>query len=85
MPVLRDSEVSEGQLPREFWNWFWTAHPGFQAVVHVSRVGFSSDRTEALVYVSVGCGAFCGHGELVRLSRRDGKWVIAERRTTVVM
>src|SRR4051812_28047267 len=79
MPMLPDSERPEGFDADEFWSWFWRTHPGFEALVSVSRVGFSSDRTEAILHVSVGCGPLCGHAGFVRLSRRDGRWLVDER------
>ena len=45
-------------------------------IFEVSAVGFSGDRTRALVYVGHHCGSLCGGGGYHLLVKRDGKWQI---------
>jgi len=45
------------------------SHPGSDAVVSLSQVGFSPDGTEALVHVAFSCGPRCGSTQLVLLSQ----------------
>jgi len=47
--------------------------------IKVSLPGFSADRTQALVYVLFRCGARCGIGQYIALSRTESGWLIAHR------
>jgi len=42
----------------------------------LSRIGFNSSKTQALVYVANVCGGLCGTGEFYLLGKVDGKWKI---------
>ncbi|MDZ7316767.1 MAG: hypothetical protein ONA69_02815 [candidate division KSB1 bacterium] len=55
-----------------------TKFPDASAVVHFSRVGFNSDKTQALVYRATYWGPLAAIGELVLLSKKEGWQVIAE-------
>jgi hypothetical protein len=48
------------------------SHPGSDAMVSLSQVGFSPDGTEALVHVAFNCGPRCGSTQLVLLARSGG-------------
>ena len=45
-------------------------------IFHVSAVGFSRDRTRALVYVGHHCGSLCGGGTYHLLCKKDGRWQV---------
>ena len=47
-----------------------------QVLFEVSAVGFSADRTRALVYVGHRCGSLCGGGTYHLLVKKDGKWQV---------
>ena len=50
-----------------------------------SRVAFSRDTTQALLYVSIHCGALCGRGEFILLERTPGNtWRVRSRLLHVV-
>jgi len=45
-------------------------------LVGLSRVGFNSDATQALVYAEHWCGERCGDGIFVLLVKQDGEWKV---------
>ncbi|HEX2081340.1 MAG TPA: hypothetical protein VHG08_26790 [Longimicrobium sp.] len=86
VPDLGDSSIV--WMSREEWRAFagrrngWAAlderHPGNAGVILLSRVGYASDGTQALVYVTTAC-PLCGSGEYVLLARRGNGWTITGR------
>jgi hypothetical protein len=44
--------------------------------IDLSRVGFNSAKTEALVYTESSCGVRCGGGDFFLLRKKDGAWVV---------
>lgn len=63
----RLSEVEE-------WENFYKNFPGTYTVVSVSRVGFNSEKTQALVYLEFWCRSLCGEGNYIFLNKQNGKW-----------
>lgn len=53
-------------------------------VVHMSRVGFNREWTEAVVYVQYMCGPWCGGGGFILLGKVDGTWRIRASRSSWV-
>jgi hypothetical protein len=47
--------------------------PGF---MNISRIGFNSDRTQALLYIGFVCGGLCGEGHIFLLVKENGTWKI---------
>jgi len=45
-------------------------------LVGLSRVGFNSDSTRALVYAAHHCGDHCGDGMFVLLVKENGEWKV---------
>jgi hypothetical protein len=64
------------------WAKFFKKYPNTLGIVLVSRIGFNSDHTEAVVYTSYACGTMCGQGEFARLVKRNGAWTVED--STVV-
>ncbi|MEO1074566.1 MAG: hypothetical protein AAFX41_01225 [Bacteroidota bacterium] len=56
------------------WRAFRSRYPDATGFAVVSRVGFSPDSTEALVFASFSCGPTCGSGQYVQLQRRGNRW-----------
>jgi len=52
--------------------------------VGLSRVGFSTDRTQAIVHVWHVCGMLCGYAELVLLHHATNGWMIDWRSNTMM-
>ena len=51
-------------------------------IVWFSRVGFNKDKNQAMLHVGYSCGATCGQGLFVFLSKRDGNWIILDKLPT---
>ena len=70
LQILSTSEAS--------WPAFSRAYPRSKGWHSFSRVGFSKDETEGLVYVQFNCGPSCGNGTYVRVQRDGGSWRVAD-------
>ena len=53
-------------------------HTAYNRVILYSRVGFSEDKNNAVVYVEVFRGLMSSYGEYVFLKRTNGKWIVLE-------
>jgi len=63
------------RLPESnFWGAFRFSHPLTFGILSLSRVGFNSDRTEAIVSFGFSCGGLCGHSSVWKFTKIDGKW-----------
>jgi len=58
------------------WKAFYDRFSGSDGKYRLSRVGFSSDLTQALVLVAHGCGPLCGTGYFALLTKGNGVWSI---------
>jgi hypothetical protein len=47
--------------------------------VRVSAIGFNHTRDQALVYVEPSAGGLASHGEVIRLDKVDGEWLVTMR------
>lgn len=60
------------------WRSFYKNFPKSSGKINFSNVGFNAQLTQAIVYVSHGCGGLCGSGDYYLLEKKNGKWEIAE-------
>lgn len=60
---------------RNGWSEFHKRYGRNATVTSISRVGFNSDHTVAVFYVSSGIDRMAGSGFLYVFRRRDGKWI----------
>jgi hypothetical protein len=60
------------------WNKFFRKHPNAPGIVVVSRIGFNSAHSQAIVYTGYTCGTLCGQGEYARLVKNNGEWAVAD-------
>lgn len=56
------------------WEQFFIKNPDAIGVLKVSRVGFNKENNQAFVYASYVCGADCGKGKFILLTKEDNKW-----------
>jgi hypothetical protein len=66
------------------WSEFHTTYGKEAEMLLLSRVGFNSEKTLALLHVSGGMGSMAGSGALYLFERKNGKWVIKSRIQTVI-
>jgi hypothetical protein len=51
-------------------------YPEARAILTFSRVGFNTNRTQALVYFTSWCDPLCGSGDFIFLQKINGKWTV---------
>lgn len=56
------------------WRIFYERYPNSQGLMDFSRVGFNTDRTQALVYVGNLAGFLAGEGRYLFLVKENGVW-----------
>jgi hypothetical protein len=52
--------------------------PKAERVVTFSNVGFSTDRAQALVYVTYYCGSRCSGGSFLTVEKVRGRWIVTD-------
>jgi len=60
----------------ECWKEFYRRFPGSGGYRTISRVGFDSKRTIALIYFGEHNGSLAGHGQIYVLRQDKGKWIL---------
>jgi hypothetical protein len=60
----------------DWWSTFQKLYPLASGVMTLSRIGFSEDLNQALVYVEYNCGFLCATGVYFSLEQKDGAWRI---------
>ena len=58
------------------WEEFHQKYPNSPGIISLSRVGFNSDKDQALVYTANSCGNLCGKGYYVLLMKSDKGWKV---------
>jgi len=76
--VLRAAHKQLGSMDG-FWVEFQRKFPGAWGVTTLTKVGFNSRHTEALVQVYQWCGSECRSHEILFLKRTKSAWRVAER------
>ena len=76
--LITEEEKDELARTNDFWNAFADKYRG-QAMVTFSRVGFSRDMNQAIVYASEVCGWKCGRGDFVLLIKENNAWAIKQK------
>jgi hypothetical protein len=56
------------------WEVFNRRYPESRGYLTMSAVGFSADKSRALLYFSHSCGCLCGAGRYEMLEKVDGVW-----------
>lgn len=59
---------------------FMDEFPAATGLARVSRPGYSAAGDVAIVYVTIACGGFCGHGAYMVLRLMDGRWSVQTTR-----
>lgn len=61
---------------KDFWSAFDEKYPEAGAVVMISRVGFNSTHTQAVIEVGYQTGPVGGEGDFVLLEKENGAWKV---------
>lgn len=81
--LISDEEISQiftlGSGGSGWWPEFYERFPDSQGLLSLSRVGVSSDGTQALLYYQNTWGGLAGIGEFVVLDKARDRWSIGER------
>jgi len=59
-----------------YWSKLREVSPNFGAIVHLSRIGFSTDKNIAIAYIEIIRGSMSGSGDFLVLERINGQWII---------
>jgi hypothetical protein len=60
------------------WPKYYKEYPGAQGHLALSRVGFSPDGKQALLYVSNSCGGKCATGSYVVMEKQGTTWKVVK-------
>lgn len=69
----------KGKNLREDWDSFYRKYPNSPGYISLSRVGFSPDMTQAVVYMEYTCGGLCADGSYAILYQENGEWKEVKR------
>ena len=73
--LLSEQDVKE-QFPNDFYFDLYAKYPFSQGMMHLSRVGFNSNETQALVYIENYREILDAAGYFVLLVKENGCWII---------
>jgi len=58
------------------WSQFRQDHPGARGLITLSRVGFNSDKSVAVVYIGIQASMMKSNGTCFLLTKKNGSWEI---------
>jgi hypothetical protein len=75
--------VDKGEIDAIFenngwWTDYYKKYPDSQGFLAVSRIGFSADGKQAMLYSANGCGGKCGAGTYVVMEKVGASWRVAK-------
>lgn len=65
---------------RKQWDNFYKRFPNAQGITSISRVGFNSNKSQALLYASTMKGYLWGSGDIYVFSKINGNWSLSDNR-----
>lgn len=75
--LISDKELNE--LNAIDWSAFHEKYPNSSGVIQISRVGFNSNQTQAILYFDYHYDMLSGEGYLFLLTKDEGKWIVKEK------
>jgi hypothetical protein len=79
--LISREDVDSTLSPRDWWPAFYERYPLSDGTIGISRVGFNSDTTVAILRVVAVSGPLSGIGWLSLLEKKDGRWIVAAEQT----
>jgi len=77
--VIIISEKELNELNAKDWSAFHEKYPNSSGVIQISRVGFNSNQTQAILYFDYHYDMLWGEGYLIFLTKDEGKWIVKEQ------
>lgn len=68
----------------EAWKQFYQIYPSMSGILTFSRVGFNSDKSQAVVYVRYDGNVMSSHGEYFVLVRKIGSWEVQTKKLVFI-
>jgi hypothetical protein len=63
------------------WKALYEKHPGAHGIWVISLPGINHQHDRALLYIGHSCGAMCGGGTVLLLSKESGSWKVVDTET----
>ncbi len=79
--VLISNKEIDRILNHGGWDDFYERYPDCRGIVWLSRVGFNSNRSQALLYFGNQYTEYAGEGYLILLTKMNGAWKVAAQVT----
>lgn len=69
-----------GSILKDISSWidYYKRYPGAQGYLALSRVGFSSDGRQALLYATNRCGGMCATGSYIVMEKHGSAWKVVK-------
>jgi hypothetical protein len=74
--LISREDVDSTLEPRDWWPAFYERYPLSDGTFSISRVGFNSDATMALLRIVAVSGPLSGIGWFSLLEKKDGRWIV---------
>lgn len=72
-------EARQSDPEKDGWEIFYKKYPTSGGIITLSRVGFNKEKSQALMFVSHGCGSLCGEGNYILLIKKDNVWKVEQK------
>jgi hypothetical protein len=76
--LISSKELNEIFQNETGWNAFYEKYPNSPGTIQISRVGFNSNQTQAILYFGYQRGFLSGEGFRIFLTKDEGKWKVEE-------
>ena len=76
--LISRKELNEIFQNETGWDAFYEKYPDSPGIFSISRVGFNSDQTQAILYFGYQRGFVWGEGYRIFLTKDEGKWMVKE-------
>ena len=77
--LISEEELNEIFQNAKGWDAFYEKYPNSSGVIQISRVGFNSNQTQAILYFGYQREPLWGEGYLIFLTKDEGKWIFKEQ------
>ncbi len=77
--LISEEELNQIFQSEKGWDAFNERYPDSSGIIQISRAGFNTNQTQAILYYSYQRGAVWGEGYLFFLTRDEGEWRVKEQ------